>query len=286
MTLVAFALFGQTLGQIFDRTGLALTEVPPDIPPNVGEVNLDSNSISSLATGVFSNLTQCTLLSLRENSIRSIDDGAFNGLENLGKLDLFGNNMKILEQGMFNGMPHLRVLNIAENGIHTISEGCFRNLGYLDELYLTANKLATVNGNMWLGLNSLSHLDLQFNPQMQTIPPGGLFNLPKLGLLHLHNNGLKTLTKDIFTINDYPDSSGHPPSLRLSLRANPLVCDTKLCWLKRGEEEGWLRFQTYNGIFYGPNCANNVDWTGLKLNCSESGKSTRAKLVTVKVQNS
>ena len=131
VTLVAFALFGQTLGQIFDRTGLALTEVPPDIPPNVGEVNLDSNSISSLATGVFSNLTQCSLLSLRENSIRSIDDGAFNGLENLGKLDLFGNNMKILEQGMFNGIPHLRVLNIAENGIHTISEGCFRNLGIL-----------------------------------------------------------------------------------------------------------------------------------------------------------
>ena len=272
MTLVAFALFGHTLGQIFDRTGLALTEVPTDIPPHVGEVNLNSNSISSLATGVFSNLTQCTLLSLRENSIRSIDDGAFNGLENLGKLDLFGNNMKILEQGMFNGMPHLRVLNIAENGIHTISEGCFRNLGNLDELYLTANKLATVNGNMWLGLNSLSHLDLQFTPQMQTIPPGGLSNLPKLDLLHLHNNGLRTLTKDIFTINDYPDSSGHPPSLRLSLRGNPLVCDTKLCWLKKGEEEGWLRFRTYDGIHYGPNCANNVDWTRLKLNCSESGK--------------
>ena len=246
--------------------------VPSDIPPNVGEVHLDSNSISRLETGVFSNLTQCTLLSLRENSIRSIEVGAFNGLINTEKLDLFGNNMKILEQGMLNGMSHLRVLNIAENGVHTISERCFRNLGHLEELYLTANNLATVNGNMWLGLNSLTHLDLQFTPQMLNIPPGGLSNLPKLDLLHLHNNGLKTLTKDIFAINDYPESNGHPPILRLTLRANPLVCDTKLCWLKKGEEAGWLTFRTYYGISYGPNCANNVDWMTLNLNCSNSGK--------------
>ena len=238
----------------------------------MGEVHLDRNSISHLVTGVFSDLTQCTLMSLRENSIRSIDVGAFNGLGNLDKLDLFGNNMKILEQGMFNGMPHLRILNIAENGVHTISEGCFSNLGHLEELYLTANDLSTVNGKMWLGLNSLTHLDLQFTSQMQNIPPGGLSNLPKLDVLHLHNNGLKTLTKDIFTINDYPESNGHPPILRLSLRANPLVCDTKLCWLKKGEEEGWLTFPTYSTTHYGPNCANNVDWTTLKLNCSSSGK--------------
>ena len=126
-----------------------------------------------------------------------------------------------------------------------------------------------MNGNMWLGLNSLTRLDLQYNLQMQTILPGGLSNLPKLDLLHLHNNGLKTLSKDIFTINDCPD--GHPPILRLTLRDNPLVCDTKLCWLKKGEEEGWLRFSDNHS----PNCAYNVDWYNLKLNCTESGTSMK-----------
>ena len=274
---MVFELFGCTfgtpreeiIGQIFYRQRLGLTEVPTDIPGNMAEVYLDSNSITHLAIGVFSKLAQCTLLSLRENSIKSIDVGAFNGLGNLDKLDLNDNNVKILEQGMFNGMLHLRVLNIAENGIHTISSGSFKNLGHLDELYLTGNSLATVNGNMWLGLNSLTRLDLQYNLKMQTIPPGGLSNLPKLDLLHLHNNGLKTLSKDIFTINDYP--GGHPPILRVTLGANPLICDTKLCWLKKGEEEGWLRFQDNHS----PNCAYNVDWYNLKLNCTESGTSVK-----------
>ena len=180
--------------------------------------------------------------------------------------------MKVLEQGMFDGMPELTFLTIGSNDIYMISSGCFRNLKLLEELYLEGNELYIVNGNMWLGLNSLTRLDLQFNSQMQTIPPGGFSNLPKLDLLHLHNNKLRTLSKDIFTIKDYPESNGHPPILRLTLRENPLVCDRKLCWLKKGEEESWLSFRIYFGTIYSPNCANNVDWNNLELNCSESGK--------------
>ena len=267
------ALRDEIVGQIFYRQELGLTEVPTDIPNSTAEVHLDSNSITHLTTGVFSNLPQCTSLNLQENVIRSIDVGAFNGLSNLDKLDLSSNRMKVLEQGMFDGTPHLRVLNIYNNDIHAIPAGCFSNLGELETLYMASNDFSTLNGDMWLGLKSLSHLDLQYNPQMQVIPPGGLSNLPKLRLLHLHNNGLKTLTNDIFTtINDCPNSNGHPPILKLSLRANPLVCHTKLCWLKKGEEEGWLTYPIYSDIIYSPNCANGVDWNNLQLNCSDSGK--------------
>ena len=230
-----FALLGCTfstsreeiVGQIFYRQGLELIEVPADIPANMTDIYLDNNYIRDLARNVFLKFAECILLSLGHNAIRSIEVGAFNGLGNLDKLNLIANNMKILEQDVFNGMPHLRVLDVASNGVHTISEGCFRNLGHLRELYLTANNLSTVNGKMWLGLKSLTRLDLQYNLQMPGIPAGGLSNLPKLNLLHLHNNGLKTLTKDIFTINDYPESNGHPPILKLSVGSNPLVCDTK-----------------------------------------------------------
>ena len=262
----------EIVGQIFYRQELGLTEVPTDIPPNAGEVHLDSNSISHLATGVFSNLTQCTLLVLSVNTISSLEMGAFNDLSNLYKLDLGANKMKALEQGMFDGMPKLTVLLVSANDIHTVSSGCFRNLGNLEELYLSGNDLSTVNGNMWLGLNSLTRLDLQFNLQMQVIPSGGFSNLPKLDLLHLHNNWLKTFTRDIFTINDYPESNGHPPILRLTLGSNPLVCDKKLCWLKKGEIEGWLNYRVYYGTVSSPNCANDVEWNNLDLNCSQLGK--------------
>ena len=270
-----FVFFGCTfctprdeiVGQIFYKQELGLDEVPPDIPENMAEVYLNNNNIRRLARDVFSNLAQCTFLSLRHNSISSIEAGAFNGLGNLDKLDLHANDITVLEQGMFDGMPQLRVMDVAYNDVYTIVSGCFINSKNLKMLYLTANELSTVNGDMWLGLNSLTRLDLQYNSQMQVISPGGLSNLPKLNLLHLHNNGLRTFTKDIFTIKDYPDSNGHPPTLVLSLRTNPLVCDAKMCWLKKGPGEGWLIFPDN----YSPNCANSVDWFSLTLDCIEPG---------------
>ena len=45
---------GEIFGQIFYKQGLGLTEVPTDMPGNMSEVYLDSNSITHLAIGVFS----------------------------------------------------------------------------------------------------------------------------------------------------------------------------------------------------------------------------------------
>ena len=197
--------------------------------------------------------------------------GCFQRSQQFGQTELKQQPHENPGTGMFDGMPELRVLFIRDNDVHTISRGCFSNLKHLHEIDLSGNDLATVNGDMWLGLNSLTTLHLQYNPQMQVVPLGGLSNLPKLDLLHLHNNQLKTLSKNIFTIKDYPDSNGHPPILRLTLRDNPLVCDTKLCWLKKGEE-GWLIYRIYCDIIFSPTCANNFDWNNLELNCSDSGK--------------
>ena len=261
----------EIVGQIYYKTGLGLTQVPTDIPPDIGQVHLDSNSITNLLKDSFVTLAQCTVLKMRHNSIRSIEGGTFNGLDKLDTVDLYQNNVKVLEKSMFDGLPLLRFLNIAGNGVTTIPSGCFGNLSNLEELHLTSHGMTTITGDMWLGLNSLTNLDLQISPRMRTIPPGGLSNLPKLDTLHLHRNALRTLTKDMFNATDYPDSDGHPPVLELSLSGNPLVCDKHLCWVKQAENEGWLFWERYQGVTYSPDCTNNVDWNDVALNCSAAG---------------
>ena len=84
------------MGQIFYRTELGLGDVPSDIPIDITQVYLDSNSIS--------NLSLCTKLILSGNVIGTVEKGAFNGLGNLVNLDLYGNRLSTLESGTFAGL--------------------------------------------------------------------------------------------------------------------------------------------------------------------------------------
>ena len=107
----------EIVGQIFYRTEMGLDDVPSDIPIAMSKVYLDGNSISHLRTGVFLNLSRCTLLSLSGNVVRSVEKGAFNGLDNLVTLNLYGNKLETLEYGMFTGLENLEFLNLASNNI-------------------------------------------------------------------------------------------------------------------------------------------------------------------------
>ena len=90
---------------------------------------------------------------------------------------------------------------------------------------------------------------------------------------------------------DYPDANGHPANLTLIISGNPLQCDSRLCWIKEGEEEGWitwpiiqdrqltdkpgcenfLGFFTVDEAFYGWDC-----FAG-SLNCSDDNPKYHTK---------
>ena len=54
--------------------------------------------------------------------------------------------------------------------------------------------------------------------------------------------------------------------LILLLDGNPFDCDFRLCWIKKGQEEGWIEFLTDD---WEPDCVNYPDeaWTDVDLDC-------------------
>ncbi len=78
----------------------------------------------------------------------------------------------------------------------------------------------------------------------------------------MKDNKLTTLSEYIFGPGYFRDR----PYLHFYLKGNPMVCDNRLCWLKRAEAKGWISFV---GGYFGPDCVNMPDlhWNEVDLDC-------------------
>ncbi len=140
---------------------------------------------------------------------------------------------------MWTGLSSLKSLQLRSDAITTIQAGPFSELGQLEILNLAYNSLHMVHSSMWKGLNYLKVLNLE-GTLLNTILPRGFFNLPKLEILDLSYTKLNSFPLDVFDPQYF--ENGHPKNLTLNLRKVPLECDDCLCWMKKGEEEGWLHW--------------------------------------------
>ena len=229
----------------YDKKHCGLTQVPTDIPPTAKEVSLYFNDINEIPYGAFSHLTQCTFLSLQNNKLSH------------------------LASGMFDGLRALQVLVLSSNYIAKIETETFLHLTSCTWLSLKENRLITIRSNMFVGLQSLKKLILSQNIIFK-IEPGSFANLIQLSTLLLSKNYLTTLDRKVF-------SSLNLTSLYLKINGNPLLCDSKLCWIKQGEREEWLLIHDtdINGTeLYKPQCVNypGVDWDDISLTCPAVGK--------------
>ena len=70
-----------------------------------------------------------------------------------------------------------------------------------------------------------------------------------------------------------PDDVGHPDSIFISLDHNPFHCDSRMCWIKQGVQDGWLSLQYPSSIVepdhWYPDCTNYPDesWDDVYLEC-------------------
>ena len=251
---------------VFYRTDSGLVEVPSNIPAEATEVYLQDNKITELKTWAFSHLTECTKLDIHNNSITTIEGDAFSGIQQLGYLYLYHNKIKILQKSMFSGLNSLTTLDIHSNFIETIQDGCFSDLS---NLFLPANKLSGISGNMWLGLSALKYLHLHWN-EIPIIKPGDFDNLPKLKILFLFDNPLTTLSHTMFSPSVYPETDGHPRRIQMALGL--MKCNSSLCWLKQGEQRGWITWYDDTNKIYQPDCISHPDlWTDVDLSCPKNG---------------
>ena len=102
-----------------------------------------------------------------------------------------------------------------------------------------------------------------------TLKPGDLDHLPMLECLQLDNNPLTTLSHTIFNPSIYPNTDRHPR--RLEMRLGLMKCNSSLCWLKQGEQKGWITWNKSPHKTYHPDCLNLHLWSDDDLNCPDNG---------------
>ena len=210
--------------------------------------------------GAFSKMIKLEFLSLDENKLTEVRTDMWTGLEALATLYLDYNEITHIENGAFAGAPHLGSLSLASNNITNITEGTFKGIGNLQALRLYKNQLVEINMDMFKETPNLTSLSIDGN-SITTIEAGSFTT--KMKYLYLHDNNLTTLSSEIFDLN-----GGHPVYLDISLSGNPLFCDGRLCWVKRGLQDRWLWFAG-SGDTYKPQCANfpSTTWDNVDLNC-------------------
>ncbi len=205
----------------FDGIACYLLEIPNNIPSGALCVNLDTNQITSVPKGIFSNLSQCNNIFLGNNKISEIGQGSFKGLFNLiglylqnnkitsikpgvfnhlsrcNFLQLFGNNISLVDKYAFLGMTRLDSLSLNANSISVIENGTFAGLKYLMSLGVRHNRITHIEQGSFTGLYNLKTLDLNFN-RISVIEKGVFNNLMSCLKLFLCKNQISFIEKEVF----------------------------------------------------------------------------------------
>eukprot|EP00057_Strongylocentrotus_purpuratus_P029326 XP_011683800.1 PREDICTED: slit homolog 2 protein-like [Strongylocentrotus purpuratus] len=196
--------------------------VPTDLLPDLRELYLEDNLLTTLTNETFERYPSLRVLSLDNNNISRIEEGAKlhtiqNGLfaplkgKNLDKIDIEMNSIYMIEDNGFDGLAGVSELQLGSNNLEEIEPSVFNGMMALRTLSLDANRILTLNKN------DLTYLD------------SNLFKyLSNLVYLDASVNRISGLNRSTF------EPLARLTKLKLSL--NPLVCNCDLKWLP-----GWLK---------------------------------------------
>ncbi|XP_041080942.1 extracellular matrix protein 2-like isoform X2 [Polyodon spathula] len=172
-----------------------LTSIPPLVDPQLKNLNLEGNSITTIPAAAFNGIPNLERIDLGKNKITSagIDPQAFTNLKRLTRLYMDANMLAQIPQAL---PPTLEELKINENVLQIIDEDNFQDLNNLVTLELEGNILSegTVNPSAFKPLTRLTYLRLGRN-HFRTVPQG----LPELlEELYLENNLIEEISEAAF----------------------------------------------------------------------------------------
>lgn len=205
-------------------------------------LNLESNKLNKLRTGIFHQCLKLDHLNLGSNTIENIDDFTFTNQSDLSILLLHENQLAVVKQNTFAGLSRLRDLNLRKNLIEIIEDGALTHLPNLVYLTLDGNKLKILGDSVFDGLRALEAISIAGN-QLEKIGDSfcklasvtsiyldfnrindsniyGFAKLPKLTILQLEASGVKLNNFNITTESSQIISS---PLRSLNLSFNNLT---------------------------------------------------------------
>ncbi|KAL8618537.1 hypothetical protein ACOMHN_000682 [Nucella lapillus] len=177
-------------------TSESVLGVVTSVPPEALLLDLSSNAVERLTSGVFDSVPNLEYLFLAHNQVRSLGLSVFQYQHRLQELSLKGNRLKEVGGGVFVNMSTLRILNLDGNEIEQIHTNAF-SLPHLRQLHLQKNHLTRLASFHLSGLPALQVLDLTDN-NIQTIEVGAFQDLSSLQVLRLSRNRLSSLAENVF----------------------------------------------------------------------------------------
>ena len=130
------------------------------------QLNVDDNLIEIILDATFQPLYDLELVSLRGNRLAELGQSTLNGLEQkCTQLDLSSNHIGSVHSDSFRRIKNIRCLNLSNNTIRKLVLP--PTMDRLTELLLSNNRLSTF--------------------------PDGLYNLPSIEVLDLHNNVMEIM---------------------------------------------------------------------------------------------
>ncbi len=188
--------------------------------------------MKTIEDDAFYGLSKVVYVGLFDNRLTTLRANIFKHLTQLAGLDISWNRLNIIESNAFVDLVNLDAIGLDNNQISSLRAGMFNGLGKLQKLYATNNDISSIQDKTFDGLSSISHIMLE-------------------------KNKLKHFDFAMFNPDDF--TNGHPDSLEVSLHHNPIVCDSRLCWLRDAEVDGWLYWFQWRGTYYYLKCSNFND---------------------------
>ena len=164
------------------------------------------------------------------------------------------NSLSHIHAGNLLNLPNIIKINFRYNMISHIDSYSFSAVPSVREIDLWSNRLTLISQFMFAGLPQLQKLWFWGN-DIHTIEPGCFHGSPDLRFLQLGWNNIETLPESMFLMEN------HQAELNpLSIEANPLMCNVSMCWVRKGEENGWITLSwAWETI-----CAGPADLVGRK----------------------
>nr|QBP05241.1 toll-like receptor 21 [Boleophthalmus pectinirostris] len=201
--------------------------------PNLIQLSLERNKLSTLGEHAFQSLHQLQVLNLSTNNISHLEPFLFKDLKNLNFLALTLNKLKVLPNQIFLTVLKLQILHLEENNLNNFSQIasavshlqnlrtlnvsfnsltslCHSNASLppsLSNLYIQGNNLSSL-GCRRSFFSKLKYLDLSFNPWISTEAFEGV------DLAHL--NHLRLQATNVSIIHFLNNSNVRPNSVDFS----------------------------------------------------------------------
>lgn len=173
--------------------GLGKNQLTGEVPASLGSLRLktlaiDDNLLEGDMAAVASMLDLEYLYAANNNFEGSLDDGLLGDLAHLTEVDLSGNAFyaETIPRYLFIH-PHLRVLDLHGNMIRGVLPD-FPYNSVMEYLSLRGNLLSSSIPTHVQNLRALTHLDLESNDLVGTIPANALATMTSLSYLFLGKN--------------------------------------------------------------------------------------------------